>query len=181
MASTFILKRKCFNEWGADARAAYRKGIEMGLSGKDLRNYVSLNSGATTAGAGLGNRFGGPTVVQAQTSSVTSGGNMVSLTGNTNYDYGKKYNGGVDNAFNKVTNTQNKLTNKGIYGNNSATVSNIGKKPLKPLNQVNKGTGLVNSWNKMGTMGKVGVGAGAVAGGYFLGKGLGLWGNNKEK
>lgn len=113
---------------------------------------------------------------------VTTGGNMVSLTGNTNYNYGKKYKGGVDKAANRVTNTQNNLTNKGIFGNNSATVSNVGKKPLKPLNQVNKGgTGLVNSWNKMGTMGKVGVGAGAVAGGYLLGKGLGLWGNNKEK
>ena len=32
----------------------------------------------------------------------------------------------------------------------------------------------------IGTFGKVGIGAAAIGGGYFLGKGLGLWGNNKN-
>ena len=41
--------------------------------------------------------------------------------------------------------------------------------------------GMKNTWGRMGTMGKAGVVTGAAAGGYFLGKGLGLWGNKKEK
>lgn len=41
--------------------------------------------------------------------------------------------------------------------------------------------GMKNTWGRMGNVGKAGVVAGAAAGGYFLGKGLGLWGNNKEK
>lgn len=41
--------------------------------------------------------------------------------------------------------------------------------------------GMKNTWGRMGTMGKAGIVTGAAAGGYFLGKGLGLWGNNKEK
>lgn len=51
----------------------------------------------------------------------------------------------------------------------------------KAANDVGAMQGMKNTWGRMGTMGKVGVGAGAVAGGYLLGKGLGLWGNNKEK
>ena len=38
-----------------------------------------------------------------------------------------------------------------------------------------------SSWGKMGTMGKVGTVGAVAAGGYFLGKGLGLWGKKKDK
>ena len=41
--------------------------------------------------------------------------------------------------------------------------------------------GMKNTWGRMGTMSKVGTVGGAAVGGYFLGKGLGLWGNNKDK
>ena len=40
--------------------------------------------------------------------------------------------------------------------------------------------GMKNTWARQGTMGKAGIAAGAVAGGYFLGKGLGLWGKKKD-
>ena len=40
--------------------------------------------------------------------------------------------------------------------------------------------GMKNTWGRMGTMGKVGTGAAVATGGYFLGKGLGLWGNKNE-
>ena len=41
--------------------------------------------------------------------------------------------------------------------------------------------GMKNTWGRMGNMSKVGTVGTAAVGGYFLGKGLGLWGNNKDK
>ena len=222
MASTFRLKRKLFGEYGVNALNALREGKAAGLTGKELQDWVKINSGSTYAtNSGIKsiggiqsrpatdfvnvtnndiNRRIGKNVntnwqvtapkntytAATPSTGVTTGGNMVSLTGNTNYNYGKKYKGGVSKAANRVTNTQKTLINKGVYGNNSATISNIGKKSIKPLNSVNKGgtatsKRLVNSWSRMGTVGKVGTAAAVVGTGYLAGKGLGLWGNSDKK
>ena len=51
----------------------------------------------------------------------------------------------------------------------------------KAANNVGVMQGMKNTWGRMGTMGKVGTVGGVAVGGYFLGKGLGLWGNDKNK
>lgn len=194
MASTFRLKRKCFGEYGEAARKALIKGKAAGLTGKELQNYVSLNSGSSFAGAGLGNKFGGPTVIQANNAGVTTGGNMVSLTGQTNAKYGKTYKGGADNAFKNVTTQQTNIAKREAQraAQRAANQANPGRAAAESMRQrmlrknqpatstINSST-LKNTWKGMGTMGKVGTGAAVAAGGYFLGKGLGLWGNKNKK
>lgn len=76
---------------------------------------------------------------------------------------------------------QDKLKFADTIKQNKANLQHQQAMRAKAVSNVGVGQGMMNSWNKMGTMGKVGVGATAVAGGYFLGKGLGLWGNKKDK
>lgn len=53
------------------------------------------------------------------------------------------------------------------------------------VNSAGVRTGIRNTWNRMGNWGKVGTVAGGTAaligGGYLMGKGAGLWGNNNKK
>lgn len=53
------------------------------------------------------------------------------------------------------------------------------------INSAGVRTGIRNTWNRMGNWGKVGTVAGGTAaligGGYLMGKGAGLWGNNNKK
>lgn len=196
MASTFRLKRKTYSEWGIQAREAFRKGKAAGLTGKELQNYVSLNSGSSFAGAGLGNRLGGPTVIQANNSGVTTGGNMVSLTGQSNTKYGKTYKGGADKAFKNVTTQQTNIAKQEAQraaqraANKKSSASGIAEAAKKARTQgynagYNKAAnnvgimqGMKNTWGRMGTMGKVGTVAGAAAvGGLAL---KGLFGNKKD-
>ena len=206
MASTFILKRKCFAEWNEQAKAALRKGKELGYTGKDLRNYVSLNSGATTAGAGLGNRLGGPTVISGSTSAGTTGGNMVSLTGHTNSNYGNTYKSGADKAFQGVTTQQNTImnreatraANRAANKANSAAVAEAAKRARSQgfnaglskgtaqgfksgANSVGVWGGIKNTWNRPGIAGKAGLIAGgtALAGTAYL-AGKQLFGKKKD-
>ena len=183
MASIFRLKGKTYSEWGAKALEALRIGKAKGLTGKELQNYVSLNSGSSFAGAGLGNKLGGPTVIQANNTGVTTGGNMVSLTGQTNAKYGKTYKGGADKAFKNVTTQQTNIAKQEAQraAQRAANKANPGRAAAEAMKgKVGVMQGMKNTWGRMGTMGKVGTAGAAVAGGYFLGKGLGLWGNKKN-
>lgn len=181
MASTFRLKRKCFGEYGEAALKALREGKAKGLAGKELQNYVSLNSGSSFAGASLGNKLGGPTVIQANNTGVTTGGNMVSLTGQTNAKYGKTYKGGADKAFKNVTTQQTNIAKQEAQraAQRATNKANPGRAAANAMKgKVGVMQGMKNTWGRMGTMGKVGtVAAGAAVGGLAL---KGLFGNKKD-
>ena len=181
MASTFRLKRKTFSEWGTQALNALREGKAKGMTGKELQNYVSLNSGSSFAGASLGNKLGGPTVIQANNTGVTTGGNMASLTGQTNAKYGKTYKGGADKAFKNVTTQQTSIAKQEAQraAQRAANKANPGRAAANAMKgKVGVMQGMKNTWGRMGTMGKVGTVAGAAAvGGLAL---KGLFGNKKD-
>lgn len=202
MASTFILKRKTFGEYGEMALKALREGKSAGLTGKELSDWVKLNSGSTyntqSGIKSLGGIQSRPAVGQQMkvtapnntftaatpNTGVTTGGNMVSLTGQTNAKYGKTYKGGADKAFKNVTTQQTQIAKQEAQraAQRAANKANPGRVAANAMKgKVGVMQGMKNTWGRMGTMGKAGVVTGAAAGGYFLGKGLGLWGNNKEK
>lgn len=65
-------------------------------------------------------------------------------------------------------------------GNSTATEAAL----QNAKNSVGLRQGATNAWNRMGNWGKVGTVAGGTAaligGGYLMGKGAGLWGNNNK-
>ena len=98
----------------------------------------------------------------------------------------------VNPTPNPVTPVQPKPTNPVVpftsEASKSVNAENVQKTKDIFNNGVEKGSksvgiggGIKNTWNKAGTMGKVGMGAAAVGGTYLLGKGLGLWGNSKKE
>ncbi len=215
MASSFRLKRKLFGEYGEAALKALREGKAAGLQGKDLQEWVRVNSGSTYATTSGINSIGGiqarPGTNLADTtnnvvknrntnwqvtvpkntpkytpatsgSNITTGGNMISLTGNTNANYGQSYKGSADKAFKNVTSQQSNIIQSQAKqaAERAKNLANPGQAAAQAMkNKVGVMQGMKNTWGKMGNVGKVGIGAAAIGGGYFLGKGLGLWGNNK--
>lgn len=99
------------------------------------------------------------------------------------------YNAMVNSAATNATPDAQKLLDgytkkyqKEISSYKNSTALTTSPKPNNTINfkNTNSTKPKVGAWGKMGTLGKVGVGAAGIAGGYLLGKGLGLWGNNKN-
>ena len=197
MATTFKLKRKLYNEWGEAAKNAYREGKAAGLEGKELRQWVSMHSGASTAGASSGNRLGNSNVVNVNNTST--GGNMVSLTGapSKSANINKKpINITADQAFGNVTKKQNTIITNQVNRTaqrtankaNASGVAAAAKRARtqgynagynKAANTIGVGQGMKNTWNNMSTLGKAGTVAGAaVVGGLAL---KGLFGGRKKR
>lgn len=160
----FIIKRKkYFSEWGEAHLAAMREGKKAGLKGKELRDWVTLN-----------------------TKNVNTGGNMVSLTGQgqKSTKVGEKVNMNATQAAQNITNTQNQL----VQQNQQNQIRRQAAKANAGTIGYNKGQqsvgimgGIKNTWNKAGTMGKIGMGAAGLAAAGTMAYGLGsMIGKKKE-
>ena len=217
MATTFKLKRKLFGEYGEAALKALREGKAAGLVGKELQDWVKLNSGSTYATQSGIKSIGGiqsrPAVGQQMkvtapnntftaatpNTGVTTGGNMVSLTGapSKSTKINKKpINITADQAFGNVTKKQNTIitnqanrtaqrtANKANAGGVAAAAKRARTQGYnagynKAANTIGIGQGMRNTWNNMGTMSKVGtVAAGATVAGLAL---KGLFGGKKKR
>lgn len=179
MASIFRLKRKVFGEYGTAALAALREGKAAGLQGKELRSWVAMNKGNTG-----GNMV---SLTNAPNRSLTPAKNLTAqkpaqLGGNG----APKILKGADAAFGNVTKQQNNIMN--AQANRAAqrakNIANPGAAAAKAgfaRGQASVGIkqGAMNTWNRMGKMGKAGTVAGLAAGTYMLGKGI--FGGKKDK
>lgn len=74
---------------------------------------------------------------------------------------------------------QNSQLQSQLDAANKAKVESAARGRVAGRKQVGVWQGLKNTWNKAGTMKKIGMGGAALAGTYFLGKGL-LGGNNNN-
>jgi hypothetical protein len=74
---------------------------------------------------------------------------------------------------------QNSQLQSQLDAANKAKVESAARGRVAGRKQVGVWQGLQNTWNKAGTMKKIGMGGAALAGTYFLGKGL-LGGNNNN-
>lgn len=74
---------------------------------------------------------------------------------------------------------QNSQLQSQLDAANKAKVESAARGRVAGRKQVGVWQGLQNTWNKAGTMKKIGIGGAALAGTYFLGKGL-LGGNNNK-
>lgn len=167
MATKYILKRKTFGTYGINELNLLREGKKKGLSGSNLRNFISSNRGP-------------------------SSGNMVSLTGvnNKNTAFGQKVNMTADKAASGVTSGIKAINDKEARrvmdrssnilrsqtAKNTAMTANKkgfnnGFKAGQKSATLN-GTVLKNTWNKMGTKGKIGTVAAGAAGLGLMAKGL---------
>lgn len=84
----------------------------------------------------------------------------------------------INNRIEELTHQNSQLQSQ-LDAANKAKVESAARGRVAGRNQVGVWQGLKNTWNKAGTMKKIGMGGAALAGTYFLGKGL-LGGNNNN-
>ena len=84
----------------------------------------------------------------------------------------------VNGRIEELTHQNSQLQSQ-LDAANKAKVESAARGRVAGRNQVGVWQGLKNTWNKAGTMKKIGMGGAALAGTYFLGKGL-LGGNNNN-
>lgn len=166
-----VLRQKVYAQWGKEALDAMREAKSAGLSGKEAREWVSMHANKS--------------------------GNMVSLTGvGGKTTYGQKVNMDANKAFNNVTNVQNNIAKQEAQraANRAANKANsvaVREAAIKARNSgFNKGfgagqasvglkQGALNTWNRMGKVGKAGTIAAGLGATYLMGKGL--FGGKKDK
>lgn len=171
MATKYTLKRKYFGTYGTNELNLMREGKKAGLTGKNLRSYVTNN----------------------RATADTSNGMMASLTGvnNKGTTYGQEIQNNkadlaaarvtktrADAATNEATRFNDRLTNKANPGTAKRTAMaartkgyNAGMTAGRNSATLN-GTVLKNTWNKMGKFGKAGTVAAGAAGLGLMAKGL---------
>ena len=167
MASTFILKRKNYT--------LLKDG--SGKSILDFKTEFNKLGGQEKLGKSFKEWYRGssPTTVEVGGSAVSQGASG-SAIGNANAEIAKQQ------AERAAQRTANKVNASGVAAAaKKARTQGYNTGYNKAANTIGVGQGMKNTWGRMGTMKKAGVVAGVAAGGYLLGKGLGLWGNNKEK
>lgn len=175
MASTFRLKRKLFAGYIENGKLIDAADSSLGKINKSNSVFGSLEFDSN----GL-MKPAGDTVL---TGGSTHGGRTRALESNASY---KKYKPTVSQtkknqaSFNKQSQAD-KLKFADTIKQNKSNLQHQQAMRAKAANNVGVMQGMKNTWGRMGTVGRVGTVGTAAVGGYFLGKGLGLWGNNKDK
>lgn len=184
MASTFRLKRKLF--------AGYKDRSGKLINAADNIGKIDKKSSVFA----LDSTFNKDGSVKAAKGTVTTGG---SIHGGSDkaFESTASYKKYKPNAAQKRKDLQNfknqsqadklkiadtiKANKNSLLQQQQSRQLAMSKGYNKGLSNAGIGRGTVNTWGRMGTVGKVGTAAAVVGTGYLAGKGLGLWGNSDKK